>query len=80
MKAIGPAPHRQHELHDELFGRVAAIAPRLRQLARAQGGVETDVTQHALHQAHPTLGRDLFVGKLQIVTHVTSVSKLCTGP
>jgi len=49
LEAIGPAPHRQHELHDQLFGPVTAIAPRLRQTARAQRRLKADAIKQALH-------------------------------
>ena len=52
--AIGTTPHREHEPGDELRGRIAAIAARLRQACGVQRGIETHVIEQALPDCHAT--------------------------
>jgi len=78
LKTIGPTPHRQHELDDQLLGGVTPITARLRQAAGAQSPIEIQVVEHALHESHAAPGGDLPVRELQLESHRDPARKPCT--
>jgi hypothetical protein len=75
LEAIGTTPDREHELGDELLGPVAAIGAGFWHACGGKGGVQAEMIEHALHQAHAASGGDFFVAKSQIEFHHASALK-----
>ena len=63
LKAVRPTPHREHELGDELFRPIAAIAARLGQATRHPCRIKLQVLQHPFHHRHCAPSRDFLVRK-----------------
>ena len=75
LKAVRATPHREHELGDELFRPITAIAARLRQATRHQCRIKLEVLQHPFHHRHPAPGRDFLVRKTKVKFHHSPVLK-----
>ena len=63
LKAVRSTPHREHELGDELFRPLAAIAARLGQATLHQCSIKLQVLQHPFHHRHCASCRDFLVRK-----------------
>jgi hypothetical protein len=69
LKPIGPTPYRDHELADELHGRVATIASGLWQARTFQRTRPSYVIEHALEQCQATPRGHFLVAESQIKFH-----------